>query len=70
MGTGLIASLARPGGNITGLTSVTRELSGKLLELLKEIVPRLTLVGIALPGPDSPASKLFLKETEGSRLKR
>ena len=64
VGTGLIASLARPGGNVTGLTSVTGELGGKLLELLKEIVPRLTRVGIALPGPDSPASKLFLKETE------
>jgi putative tryptophan/tyrosine transport system substrate-binding protein len=64
VGTGLIASLARPGGNVTGLTSVTGELGGKLLELLKEIVPRLTRVAIALPGPDSPASKLFLKETE------
>ena len=59
VGTGLIASLARPGGNVTGLTSVTGESGGKLLELLKEIVPRLTRVGIALPGPDSPASKLF-----------
>jgi putative tryptophan/tyrosine transport system substrate-binding protein len=64
VGTGLIASLARPGGNVTGLTSVTGELGGKLLELLKEIVPSLTRVAIALPGPDSPASKLFLKETE------
>jgi len=64
VGTGLISSLARPGGNVTGLTSVTGELGGKLLELLKEIVPRLTRVAIALPGPDSPASKLFLKETE------
>jgi len=64
VGTGLIASLARPGGNVTGLTSVTGELGGKLLELLKEIVPRLTRVAIALPGPDSLASKLFLKETE------
>ena len=64
VGTGLIASLARPGGNVTGLTSVTGELGGKLLELLKEIVPRLTRVAIALPGPDTPASKLFLKETE------
>ena len=64
VGTGLITSLARPGGNVTGLTSVTGELGGKLLELLKEIVPRLTRVAIALPGPDSPASKLFLKETE------
>ncbi len=59
VGTGLIASLARPGGNVTGLTSVTGELGGKLLELLKEIVPRLTRVAIALPGPDSPAYDSF-----------
>jgi putative ABC transport system substrate-binding protein len=38
--TGLVDSLARPGGNITGLTLLTRELSGKRLELLKEVVPR------------------------------
>ena len=38
---GLIDNLARPGGNITGLTLLTRELSGKRLELLKEVVPRL-----------------------------
>jgi ABC-type uncharacterized transport system substrate-binding protein len=39
VGTGLVASLARPGGNLTGLTNVTGELGGKLLDLLKEIVP-------------------------------
>ena len=39
IGLGLVASFARPGGNVTGLTSVTGELGGKLLELLKEIVP-------------------------------
>jgi putative tryptophan/tyrosine transport system substrate-binding protein len=39
--TGLVDSLARPGGNVTGLTGLTRELSGKRLELLKEVVPRL-----------------------------
>lgn len=45
VGTGLVASLARPGGNITGVTSVSGELGGKLLELLKEIIPRLSRVG-------------------------
>jgi len=62
VGQGHIASLARPGGNITGLTSISGELGGKNLELLKETVPRLTRVAIAIP--DGPAAKLFLKETE------
>src|ERR1043166_5558095 len=43
---GYVNSLARPGGNITGITNLTRELSGKRLELLKEIVPKLSRVGI------------------------
>jgi putative ABC transport system substrate-binding protein len=43
---GYVESLARPGGNTTGVTNLTRELSGKRLELLKEIVPRLSRVGI------------------------
>jgi putative ABC transport system substrate-binding protein len=44
--TGLINSLARPGGNITGLSRLTRELSGKRLELLREVVPGISRVGI------------------------
>jgi putative tryptophan/tyrosine transport system substrate-binding protein len=43
---GLVASLARPGGNITGTNSLTAELSGKRLELLKEVLPRLSRVGV------------------------
>jgi putative tryptophan/tyrosine transport system substrate-binding protein len=63
VGTGLIASLARPGGNVTGLTSVSGELGGKLLELLKEIVPRLSRV--IIPAPATGATEdLFIKETE------
>ena len=46
VGTGLIASLARPGGNVTGLTDIGAELGGKVLDLLKEIVPKLTRVAI------------------------
>ena len=46
--TGLIVSLARPGGNVTGLTRLTDELSGKRLELLKEIAPKLSRVGLLL----------------------
>ena len=44
--TGLVDSLAHPGGNVTGLTTLQRELSGKRLELLAEVVPRLARVGI------------------------
>jgi putative ABC transport system substrate-binding protein len=51
---GLVESLARPGGNVTGLTNLTRELGGKRLELLKEAVPKLSRVAVlydpALPG--------------------
>ena len=43
---GLIDSLARPGGNITGLSRLTRDLSGKRLELLKEVVPGISRVGV------------------------
>jgi putative ABC transport system substrate-binding protein len=44
IGTGIIASLARPGGNVTGLTSYTAELLGKRLEVLKEVVPKVSRV--------------------------
>jgi putative ABC transport system substrate-binding protein len=43
---GLVDSLARPGGNITGLTRLTRDLSGKRLDLLKEVIPRVSRVGV------------------------
>ncbi len=46
VGTGLIASLARPGGNITGLTSIAADLEGKRLELLREVVPKLSHVAV------------------------
>ena len=48
---GIVDSLARPGGNITGLTTLQRDLSGKRLELLKDVVPRLSRVGV-LRNPD------------------
>jgi len=68
--TGLVASLARPGGNVTGLTEISGELGGKILELLKEVVPRLTRVAIVLPssrpGELGAASKLFVKEIDSS----
>jgi putative ABC transport system substrate-binding protein len=46
VGSGFVASLAHPGGNITGLSSLNPEISGKQLELLKEIVPKLSRVGV------------------------
>src|SRR4030095_4308175 len=46
VGTGFVASLARPGGNITGLSSLAPEISGKQLELLKETVPKLSRVAV------------------------
>jgi putative tryptophan/tyrosine transport system substrate-binding protein len=65
VGSGHVASLARPGGNITGLTNLTSELAGKRLELLKEVVPRLSRVAV-LWHPDSPASALRIKEAEAA----
>jgi putative tryptophan/tyrosine transport system substrate-binding protein len=44
VGNGFVASLARPGGNITGLATLRSEMSGKRLELLKEIVPQVSRV--------------------------
>jgi hypothetical protein len=46
VGTGIVASLARPGGNITGLSNLAPELSGKRVELLKEIIPKLSRVAV------------------------
>jgi putative ABC transport system substrate-binding protein len=60
LGRGIIQSLARPGGNITGLTSITPVLAAKRLELLKEIVPGLARVAV-LWTPKSPASRYAWK---------
>ena len=64
VGSGLVASFARPGGNVTGLASLTGELGGKLLELLKETVPRLNRVAILMS--TAPVNDLFVKEMEPS----
>ena len=61
---GFVVSLARPGGNITGLSSLAPEISGKQLELLKEIVPKLARV-VVFGGPvNSPGNAQQLKEVE------
>ena len=59
--TGLVESLARPGGNVTGITNLSGELGGKRLELLKEAVPKLTRVAV-LYEPGSPPSLREVKE--------
>ena len=63
VGTGFVASLARPGGNITGLSLQSPELSGKRLELLKEVIPKLSRVGFLVHRQD-PGHRLFVKEAQ------
>ena len=58
---GLIESLARPGGNVTGLTNLNRELGGKRLELLKEAVPKIARVAV-LYDPAAPGNVIDVKE--------
>ena len=58
---GLVESLARPGGNVTGITLLSRELGGKRLELLKEAVPKLARVAV-LYDPAIPGSVREVKE--------
>jgi len=58
---GLIDSLARPGGNVTGITNISGQLGGKRLELLKEAVPKLARVAV-LYAPANPSSVLEVKE--------
>jgi putative ABC transport system substrate-binding protein len=63
VGNGLVASLARPGGNITGLSTLAPDLSGKELELLKETVPKVSRVAVVY-NPDNPGKTSSLRETE------
>jgi len=63
VGSGLVASLARPGRNVTGLSVLTPELVGKRLQLLKEAVPRISRVAVLLD-PAHPTAALQLREAE------
>src|SRR5215813_12494157 len=63
IGSGFIASLARPGGNITGLTNISVDLSAKLMELFAELVPGMKRVGV-VHNPNNPAVTMALRETE------
>jgi putative ABC transport system substrate-binding protein len=63
---GLVASLAQPGGNITGLTSISADLYGKRFELLKEVVPRLSRVGVLRVPDFTSRSPRAYKEVEAT----
>jgi putative tryptophan/tyrosine transport system substrate-binding protein len=63
VGSGFVASLARPGGNVTGLANLTTELSGKQLELLKEIMPKLARIAV-LRDLTEPGNPQAVRETD------
>jgi ABC-type uncharacterized transport system substrate-binding protein len=67
VGAGLVASLARPGGNVTGLSGLANELNTKRMEVLKDAVPKLARVGLLRPGA-SVAQDLQLKELRPAAL--
>jgi putative ABC transport system substrate-binding protein len=69
VGNGFVASLSRPGGNITGVSMMMPEVEGKRLELLRELLPKLSRVAYLAHGSD-PSHRLFLKEAQdaGHRL--
>jgi putative tryptophan/tyrosine transport system substrate-binding protein len=62
VGTGLVASLARPGGNVTGLSTLATELNTKRLEILKDAVPKLARVGLLKRSESNPGEELQLEE--------
>ena len=64
--TGIVDSLARPGGNLTGLSLQSPELGGKRLELLKEVVPKVSRVAVLLWDRQSPGTTLQLKEIDAA----
>ena len=75
VGTGLIATLARPGGNVTGVSSATADLGGKLLELIREVQPAMTRVAVLAHATD-PFARPFVEQIQsaasrvGARMQR
>jgi putative ABC transport system substrate-binding protein len=65
LGAGIIASLARPGGNVTGLTDQARDVQGKRLQLLQELIPGKHDIAVLL-NPDTPFSQLALEEAKAA----
>jgi putative ABC transport system substrate-binding protein len=63
VGRGFVASLARPGGNITGVSNMAVEMTGKWVELLKEAVPKATKVAV-LRNPANPTHEVFWRQTQ------
>ena len=63
LGMHFIASLAHPGGNITGVTNISLDLAGKLIELFVEIVPAMKRVGV-VTNPRNPVATTVLQQTE------
>ena len=68
VGTGLVASLARPGGNVTGLSNLAAELNTKRLEILKDAVPKVARVGVLRPAESSTGGDLQMKELKLAAL--
>src|SRR6516165_2732976 len=68
LGSGLVASLAQPGGNVTGMSLMVPDIAGKRLELLKEILPRLVRVAV-LWNAANPGAALVFKETQTAARK-
>jgi len=64
VGSGLVASLARPGGNVTGLTLLSTELAGKRLQMVRELIPKATRVAV-LAYRGTSVTRLFLEEMRG-----
>src|SRR5262245_20322664 len=67
VGQGLVASLARPGGNITGLSNQLEETAGQRVQMLKEVIPKLTRLAV-IHNPNNPASHVRHEEAAASRL--
>jgi putative tryptophan/tyrosine transport system substrate-binding protein len=65
VGTGLVASLARPGGNITGISAMTADIGGKSLDLLRELLPTVTHVAALVHATD-PFARLFLEHIQSA----
>ena len=63
VGAGMVASLSRPGGNVTGMSLQSSELAGKRLEILKELIPSLSKVAV-LVNPGDPVAKLQMERAE------